>query len=61
VSKSHRAVHDGNKIIYATLAEAVGAKQAIARMRGKRWRHQLRIYRTPAGWCLTKMTKGQLA
>jgi hypothetical protein len=60
VSKSHRPIHDGNKAVYATLAQAVEAKNTAARFRGDRLRHQLRIYKVPGGWCLTKMRKGPL-
>jgi predicted kinase len=60
MSKSHRAMHDGNKVVYATLAKAVDAKHEAARLRGDRLRQQLRIYKVPGGWCLTKMRKGQL-
>ena len=60
MSKSHKPIYEGDKAIYATLAQAVHAKHAVARRRGDRWRHQLRIYKVPGGWCLTKMRKGQL-
>ena len=46
-----------NKAVYATLAQAIHAKNAVARHRGDRWRKQLRIYSTTHGWCLTKSSK----
>jgi hypothetical protein len=46
-----------NKKVYKTLAAAIKARSGAARKRGDRWRRQLRIYRTPQGWCLTKATK----
>lgn len=55
---SHSTRNDiANKIVYPTLAEAIRAKSFVARKRGDRWRRQLRIYRTPHGWCLTKSSK----
>lgn len=46
-----------SKAVYPTLAQAIHAKNAVARHRGDRWRKQLRIYRTVHGWCLTKTSK----
>lgn len=46
-----------NKKVYKTLAAAIKARSGAARKRGDRLRKQLRIYRTPQGWCLTKATK----
>lgn len=55
---SHSTRKDmANKAVYATLAQAIHAKSAVARHRGDRWRKQLRIYRTTQGWCLTKSSK----
>ena len=51
---------NGAKTIYPTLAKAIAARCKVARERGSRFRSQLRIYRVAKGWCLTKMTKGQL-
>lgn len=56
MGKSQRP-SEGNKRIYATLAEAVRAKAGVARSRGGRWKRQLRIYRYRGGWCLTKASK----
>ena len=47
------------KAVYPTLAQAIHARGFVRRHRGKRFRH-LRIYRVETGWCLTKMTKGQM-
>jgi len=49
-----------NKKVYKTLAAAIKARSGAARKRGDRLRRQLRIYRTPQGWCLTKATKSNI-
>jgi hypothetical protein len=56
MGKSQRP-SEGNKKIYATLAQAIRAKSGVARSRGERWKRQLRIYRYKGGWCLTKASK----
>lgn len=47
------------KRTYPTLAAAVRAKAATARIRGDRWRKQLRIYKDEAGWHLTHIPKSE--
>jgi hypothetical protein len=60
MTESKHHLPNGAKAIYPTLAKAIAARCKVARQRGDRWRSKLRIYRVAAGWCLTKMTKGQL-
>ena len=60
MTESKHYLPNGAKAIYPTLAKAIAARCRVARQRGDRFRSQLRIYRVAKGWCLTKMTKGQL-
>ena len=60
MSESKHYLLNGAKAIYPTLAKAIAARCKVARQRGDRWRSKLRICRVAKGWCLTKMTKGQL-
>ena len=60
MTESKHYLPNGAKAIYPTLAKAIAARCKVARQRGDRWRSKLRIYRVAKGWCLTKMTKGQL-
>jgi hypothetical protein len=48
----------GEKASYETLAEALKAKSAIIRYKGKRFR-ALRIYHDAEGYHLTKISKGE--
>jgi hypothetical protein len=46
-----------DKKVYRSLAAALEARAKVARERGGRWKHCLRIYKVAEGWCLTRQSR----